>query len=106
MIACQRVGEDRLAERAQRGALADVNAVNRALLRRVTNADISVARCRGRAVGRHGAGCQAVRQIGRSEEHTSELPSLMRTSYAVFCLKHKNPLQDATLVAGDVDAPT
>src|SRR3546814_1740427 len=26
----------------------------------------------------------------RSEEHTSELPSLMRTSYAVFCLKtHK-----------------
>src|SRR3546814_4898409 len=26
---------------------------------------------------------------GRSEEHTSELPSLMRTSYAVFCLKKK-----------------
>src|SRR3546814_3708909 len=26
----------------------------------------------------------------RSEEHTSELPSLMRTSYAVFCLKKKN----------------
>src|SRR3546814_6993065 len=25
----------------------------------------------------------------RSEEHTSELQSLMRTSYAVFCLKHK-----------------
>src|SRR3546814_7323497 len=25
----------------------------------------------------------------RSEEHTSELPSLMRTSYAVFCLKNK-----------------
>src|SRR3546814_3811349 len=24
----------------------------------------------------------------RSEEHTSELPSLMRISYAVFCLKH------------------
>src|SRR3546814_2133653 len=30
-------------------------------------------------------------QIGpkRSEEHTSELPSLMRISYAVFCLKKK-----------------
>src|SRR3546814_1891677 len=28
----------------------------------------------------------------RSEEHTSELPSLMRSSYAVFCLKkHKKP---------------
>src|SRR3546814_10068293 len=28
----------------------------------------------------------------RSEEHTSELQSLMRTSYAVFCLKKKNIL--------------
>src|SRR3546814_9380033 len=27
----------------------------------------------------------------RSEEHTSELPSLMRISYAVFCLKKKKP---------------
>src|SRR3546814_6451906 len=26
---------------------------------------------------------------GRSEEHTSELQSLMRISYAVFCLKNK-----------------
>src|SRR3546814_6494912 len=26
--------------------------------------------------------------IARSEEHTSELQSLMRISYAVFCLKH------------------
>src|SRR3546814_4609176 len=29
-------------------------------------------------------------EIGRSEEHTSELQSLMRISYAVFCLKKKN----------------
>src|SRR3546814_4922123 len=29
----------------------------------------------------------------RSEEHTSELQSLMRTSYAVFCLKKKNRLK-------------
>src|SRR3546814_10602003 len=28
--------------------------------------------------------------IQRSEEHTSELQSLMRISYAVFCLKKKN----------------
>src|SRR3546814_9261498 len=27
----------------------------------------------------------------RSEEHTSELQSLMRTSYAVFCLKQQQP---------------
>src|SRR3546814_2832065 len=29
-------------------------------------------------------------KIARSEEHTSELQSLMRISYAVFCLKKKN----------------
>src|SRR3546814_8618978 len=29
-------------------------------------------------------------QLARSEEHTSELQSLMRSSYAVFCLKKKN----------------
>src|SRR3546814_2700363 len=36
----------------------------------------------GRAVMPAGRGC-------RSEEHTSELQSLMRISYAVFCLKKK-----------------
>src|SRR3546814_2589221 len=30
----------------------------------------------------------------RSEEHTSELQSLMRISYAVFCLKKKNNITD------------
>src|SRR3546814_4538068 len=30
--------------------------------------------------------------IARSEEHTSELQSLMRISYAVFCLKKKNTM--------------
>src|SRR3546814_1544669 len=44
----------------------------------------------------HPPGCHAVRQersqcpqSHRSEEHTSELQSLMRISYAVFCLKKK-----------------
>src|SRR3546814_4442325 len=32
---------------------------------------------------------QACLEPGRSDEHTSELQSLMRTSYAVFCLKKK-----------------
>src|SRR3546814_2028616 len=31
---------------------------------------------------------------GRSEEHTSELQSLMRISYAVFCLKKKKNTQN------------
>src|SRR3546814_10512229 len=52
-----------------------------------------------RAVGRAGTradGGRALTQqtktrvgLGRSEEHTSELQSLMRSSYAVFCLKKK-----------------
>src|SRR3546814_10264884 len=32
-------------------------------------------------------------RIRRSEEHTSELQSLMRISYAVFCLKKKNTIK-------------
>src|SRR3546814_9148214 len=32
----------------------------------------------------------SLRDAGRSEEHTSELQSLMRISYAVLCLKKKN----------------
>src|SRR3546814_4668316 len=32
----------------------------------------------------------------RSEEHTSELQSLMRISYAVFCLKQKKTQQKST----------
>src|SRR3546814_9816053 len=35
------------------------------------------------------AQCTPFRHLGRSEEHTSELQSLMRISYAVFCLKKK-----------------
>src|SRR3546814_2439649 len=33
-------------------------------------------------------------ELSRSEEHTSELQSLMRISYAVFCLKKKNNKND------------
>src|SRR3546814_9238748 len=39
---------------------------------------------------------EAYRQFvaaGRSEEHTSELQSLMRISYAVFCLKQKKKIR-------------
>src|SRR3546814_7271229 len=35
-------------------------------------------------------------QILRSEEHTSELQSLMRISYAVFCLKKKHKTRSKT----------
>src|SRR3546814_9552516 len=39
-------------------------------------------------IARSGAKGRVV-HMGRSEEHTSELQSLMRISYAVFCLKKK-----------------
>src|SRR3546814_9882344 len=35
-------------------------------------------------------------EVTRSEEHTSELQSLMRISYAVFCLKKKKTMTSAT----------
>src|SRR3546814_5143624 len=54
------------------------------------------APCRKAAGSRRRAGCacprrgRTARLSLRSEEHTSELQSLMRISYAVFCLKKKN----------------
>src|SRR3546814_5237442 len=53
-------------------------------------AGIGIADERDRGNGRrHAAGSTSI-AAARSEEHTSELQSLMRTSYAVFCLKKKN----------------
>src|SRR3546814_7907166 len=53
-------------------------------------------RCRGRRCGLAGKRGKLFATLGcslhgrsRSEEHTSELQSLMRLSYAVFCLKKK-----------------
>src|SRR3546814_1159406 len=40
----------------------------------------------------NGEGAAAAGSVDRSEEHTSELQSLMRISYAVFCLKKKTKL--------------
>src|SRR3546814_6346495 len=48
----------------------------------------------------HWSNCAVIFQppITRSEEHTSELQSLMRISYAVFCLKKKNQLYTLQLL--------
>src|SRR3546814_9469372 len=51
----------------------------------VATGDLLRAHCREVVVQRERLGCTA----DRSEEHTSELQSLMRISYAVFCLKKK-----------------
>src|SRR3546814_10567395 len=57
-------------------------------------------RC-GDAVARRRATAELARHLAvrlrcRSEEHTSELQSLMRISYAVFCLKKKKHKQQQT----------
>src|SRR3546814_2901875 len=56
---------------------------------------------RGPRIGENGGPARAFGCL-RSEEHTSELQSLMRISYAVFCLKKKNkeskhPLQHSQI---------
>src|SRR3546814_7799416 len=49
------------------------------------------------AQARNGGGCSRFSSSSaRSEEHTSELQSLMRISYAVFCLKQKTDQQQTT----------
>src|SRR3546814_3049744 len=42
----------------------------------------------------------------RSEEHTSELQSLMRISYAVFCLKKKNQPKDTSTLMAHIQTTT
>src|SRR3546814_10532706 len=49
---------------------------------------VRIAACHRRRIERRDAAEHAGREV-RSEEHTSELQSLMRISYAVFCLKKK-----------------
>src|SRR3546814_5274301 len=65
----------------------------RAMIRRVTN--------RYRRLDPRGAALALVLGLGvaRSEEHTSELQSLMRISYAVFCLKKNKNKQIKTSAA-------
>src|SRR3546814_9645141 len=49
-----------------------------------------------RALGTERAPVHRVVGIARSEEHTSELQSLMRISYAVFCLKKTTDIKPCT----------
>src|SRR3546814_3190474 len=59
--------------------------------RRHGGAVVRERRLRARAPGEGG-----LRPDARSEEHTSELQSLMRISYAVFCLKKKKKTYNYT----------
>src|SRR3546814_4847521 len=68
----------------RRHVVAPVPGTARGTRARLFSLCLSFSLCRHRSVRRlYGDGPQG----GRSEEHTSELQSLMRISYAVFCLK-------------------
>src|SRR3546814_11426102 len=55
-------------------------------------AGLEIGNAFGRDIDRI-AGAGIAPRAGRSEEHTSELQSLMRISYAVFCLKKKKKIR-------------
>src|SRR3546814_6286639 len=69
------------------------------LFRSISHSRADLARSQTIASGVHVLGLRSTAPfasaadalVRRSEEHTSELQSLMRISYAVLCLKKKNP---------------
>src|SRR3546814_5287884 len=80
-------GVAQLEQPLPRGAEADLDGLKRPLpfvARKRIVARRHARACRPLRCRQHQA-----RQVRRSEEHTSELQSLMRISYAVFCLKKK-----------------
>src|SRR3546814_9526370 len=66
-------------------------------------ATAATASCSSRctATGRRGRPASMAWTASRSEEHTSELQSLMRNSYAVFCLKKNKPTKDHRVTKTD-----
>src|SRR3546814_7872657 len=58
---------------------------------------VSLAAKLGKSYAEIGKGTKAG-QVWRSEEHTSELQSLMRISYAVFCLKKKKQTHHTIII--------
>src|SRR3546814_4262340 len=65
----------------------------------VAAADVVALDQRLELLGKIGARAVQAYQPVRSEEHTSELQSLMRISYAVFCLKKKKTRNSKSLIS-------
>src|SRR3546814_7520107 len=66
------------------------NGIVQPAVQRDDRGGIARERAIGKGINLGEIGDYHVRSVSRSEEHTSELQSLMRNSYAVFCLKKKN----------------
>src|SRR3546814_9543913 len=96
----QRFAQQTAATEALRGRVGDIDQYNikgttnvnfdtgKAVLSEQAKADLCSAASQAEAMDN--ALLLVVGYTDRSEEHTSELQSLMRISYAVFCLKKKN----------------
>src|SRR3546814_8874858 len=70
-------------------------------LRRLEQADLDIGVAASAVAGGAPVRGRSTQGRARSEEHTSELQSLMRISYAVFCLKKKNnPAERSTTQTG------
>src|SRR3546814_8094344 len=67
---------------------ADLHVLAGQMVEREVDLELGVARVLAVGEAAHQL-LERVQRLGGSEEHTSELQSLMRISYAVFCLKQK-----------------
>src|SRR3546814_1302340 len=76
--------------------LGDQPLAERAIRAIAGKAEHVVIERRGGIAPEVGASGFLIGEVRRSEEHTSELQSLMRISYAVFCLKKKNKHKQTT----------
>src|SRR3546814_1195207 len=90
-VLAEHVGPDAVgAQRPVEDVHRDLEPFAARLRRYVPVGDDHAAERVGRGQRHEGQGVErGAPQEGRSEEHTSELQSLMRISYAVFCLKKK-----------------
>src|SRR3546814_3375025 len=92
-------GQKSLDERPKPDLQAPTDAIVRVTKTTICGTDLHILKgdvttCEpGRILGHEGVGIVEKVGTARSEEHTSELQSLMRISYAVFCLKKKKATQ-------------
>src|SRR3546814_3106579 len=84
LVAAQRAGADALLQSRQEKVDARISTLSQ-----IKSALSSFSTALNALVSSGSLGRQPVSSDSRSEEHTSELQSLMRISYAVFCLKKK-----------------
>src|SRR3546814_1366013 len=78
----------RIAELKRSNAMLDARIATRAIELGAARTELAARREGGRRLTQSVAALNA--RLSRSEEHTSELQSLMRTSYGVFCLKNNS----------------